>query len=328
MATPADRSHVTPGERDGPGEPRRERAEEVDEARARAGGHLRVRQQVVGARQEQGEERAEPDHDEPAEHDELHAARALALHEGEGGAHDRRRQRRDDHGADDGRGGVGDEPGARDARGEHEHGPEGRSLRERVALVEVEVGVSSSKVRRCRSGSTRARMAVSMAPVCWRTTARVGVSRPSGPVAKAPSIGAMPDRPVLPDLPARPRCPCRPAGSCVTPRPTTRPRARPSTRPTSPHDGHLRDGAAGRHRGGPAHRRGAGTARLPRARGGRRGRRLRVCRPVQGARGLPVVVRGVGLPGRAPSRARGGRRLYERCSSGWPPGATARPRPG
>ena len=59
------------------------------------------------------------------------------------------------------------------------------------------------------------------------------------------------------------------------------------------------------------------------------GRRLRVCRPVQGAGGVPVVVRGVGLPRAATGAgavvAAGSTR---RCSSGSRRAATGWPRPG
>ncbi len=68
------------------------------------------------------------------------AGRAVALGQAEGDAHDRRRQRCDDHRADDGGGGVGQDPRGRDERREGEHRPEGRPLGGGVAVGEVEVG--------------------------------------------------------------------------------------------------------------------------------------------------------------------------------------------
>ncbi len=63
----------------------------------------------------------------------------LALHDAEGDAHDRRRERGDDHRPDDRGRGVGEHARGRDDPREHEHRPERRLLRAGVARPQVEV---------------------------------------------------------------------------------------------------------------------------------------------------------------------------------------------
>ena len=173
----------------------------------------------------------------------------LALHDAQRDAHDRRRERGDDHRADDRRRGVGDDAGGRDE-------PESTSIVQNADCLarasperRSRSSDSSSRVRRWFSGRTRSRRPMSMARVCRCAAAGGDPGRPGGP--GEPPTGPAAAAPVTSTqevvmgrrAPSSHRQPCssgtsrgaRPRVLHLAPRPTPHPpRRRRATAPATP----------------------------------------------------------------------------------------------